>query len=171
MGDPGKFDGNLFLRASRRLATSRFGAFSYIGRNQLVARLSASRVGVAKDNIFRLGIDGNTWIKKLNLYGLAMYGSNSNSILSVSKPTGTNESLGFVGGFLSADYYLSEEVALTARFQTRKVDAPGGSASNTLTSFLPGVQVVIWKIKLSGQMNLSNNNVARFSALQIETAF
>lgn len=171
VGDPGRFDGNVFLRASKRRATSRFGAFSYIGRNDIVARLNATRVGVAKDKIFRIGVDGNGWISKVNVYGLAMYGSNSNSVLSLSSPTGTGESLTFAGGFLAADYHLRENIAVTARVQTRTVDLPGVTSRDTLTSFLPGAQVIVWKIKLSGQMSLSNHNVARFAALQIETAF
>ena len=171
VGDPGKFDGNLFLRVSKRRATSRFGAFSYIGRNDLVARLNATRVGVARDKIFRIGVDGNGWVSKVNIYGVAMYGSNSNSVLSLASPTGTGQSLAFAGGFLAADYHLRENIAITARVQTRSVDLPGIATRDTLTSFLPGAQVIVWKIKLSGQMSLSNNNVARFAALQIETAF
>ncbi len=171
VGDPDKFDANLFLRASRRLARSRFGAFAYIGRNDLVARLNATRVGVAKDTLFRIGVDGNVRVSKLHLYGLAMYGSNSNSVLSLAQPTGTGESLGLAGGFLSADYYLRDQLAITARVQTRSIDSPGTDPRNTLTSFLPGVQLVIWKLKFSGQVIFSNNNVARFGALQVETAF
>ncbi|MBK5254818.1 MAG: hypothetical protein JJE39_02180 [Vicinamibacteria bacterium] len=171
VGDPGKFDGNVFLRVSRRLESSRFGAFAYVGRNQLVARISATRLGVAKDNIVRLGIDGNVRVKKLNVYGVALYGSNSNSVLSASQPSGTGEPLGFAGGFLAGDYHLGDGVALTARVQTRSVDLAGASDRASLTSFLPGVQIVIWKVKLSGQVNFSNNNVKRFSSLQVETAF
>ena len=171
VGDPGKFDANLFLRASRRRATSRFGAFAYVGRNELVAQLNATRVGVAKDKLLRIGIDGNARFDKLNVYGVAMYGSNSNSSLNLAHPNGTEESLGFRGGFLAADYRLLEQLALTARVQTRSVDAGGSSATNTLTSFLPGVQVVVWKIKLSGQFIFSNNNVKRLGVLQVETAF
>ncbi len=171
VGDPDKFDANLYLRASRRMAKSRLGAFAYIGRNELVARLSATRVGVAKDKILRLGVDGNVRWDKLHLYGVALYGSNSNSLLSLSGPNGTGESLGFAGGFLAADYHLREEVALTARVQTRSVDVSGSSQKSSLTSFLPGVQIVVWKLKFSGQINFSNNNVNRFSAIQVETAF
>ncbi|MEO8501696.1 MAG: hypothetical protein ABI565_12325 [Vicinamibacteria bacterium] len=171
IGDPNRFDANLFLRASRRLATSRFGAFAYIGRNDLVARLNATRVGVAKDKIFRIGVDGNVRVSKLHLYGVALYGSNSNSLLSLAQPTGTGQSQGFAGGFLSADYYLFDQVAITARVQTRSVDTPGSSTRNSLTSFLPGVQVVVWKLKFSGQVNFSNNGVNRFGAIQVETAF
>jgi hypothetical protein len=170
-GDPDKFDANLFLRASRRMQRSRIGAFAYIGRNELVARLNATRVGVAKDNIFRIGADGNIRIDKLHLYGLAMYGSNSNSVLSLAQPTGTGEALSFAGGFLSADYYIRDFVAVTARVQTRTVDIPSSTSRNTVTSFLPGLQVVVWKLKFSGQASFSNNNVARFAALQVETAF
>lgn len=172
VGDPGRFDGNVFVRANRRFATSRFGAFSYIGRNEIVARLNATRVGVAKDTIFRIGVDGNAWISKLNVYGLAMYGSNSNSVLSLASPAGTGESLGFAGGFLAADYHWRDSVALTARMETRSVDLPGATKRDTLTSFLPGLQVVVWKLKFSAQTNLpTKKDVARFSSFQIEAAF
>ncbi len=171
VGDPDKFDANLFLRASRRMVRSRLGAFAYIGRNELVAQLNATRVGVAEDDILRLGVDGNGWFGKFNVYGVAMYGSNSNSVLSLAKPSGTGESLSFAGGFLCTDFYVRNQVALTARIQTRSVDAPGSSSKNSLTSFLPGIQIVVWKLKFSGQMNFSNNEVKRFSAIQIETAF
>ena len=171
VGDPDKFDANIFLRASRRMARSRLGAFAYVGRNELVARLNATRIGVAEDDFLRLGVDGNGWFGKFNVYGVAMYGSDSNSVLSLAKPTGTGESLSFSGGFLCADFYLLNHVALTARVQAGSADVPGSSANNSLTSFLPGVQIVIWKLKLSGQMNFSNNDVKRFSAIQVETAF
>ncbi len=171
IGDPDTFDANVFLRASRRMVRSRLGAFAYFGRNELVARLDATRVGVAEDDILRVGVDGNGWFGKFNVYGLAMYGSNSNSVLSLAKPTGTGESLSFAGGFLCADFYLRNQVALTARVQTRSVDVPGASDRDSLTQFLPGVQVVVWKLKFSGQMSLSNNDVKKFGAIQIETAF
>lgn len=172
VGDPGRFDGSVFLRANRRFAASRVGAFSYIGRNDIVARLNATRVGVAKDRIFRIGVDGNAWISKLNVYGLAMYGSNSNSVLSLARPAGTGQSLGFAGGFLAADYHWRDRVAVTTRMETRTVDLPGPTKPDTLTSFLSGLQVVVWKLKFSAQTNLPiKKEVARFSSFQIETAF
>ena len=171
VGDPNRFDGNLFLRASRRLAASRFGVFAYIGRNDLVARLNATRVGVAKDGILRLGADANIRVGNLHAYGVAMYGRNTDSLLSAAAGGGTGVALDFAGGFLAADYYLREQLAITARVQTRSVDLGGVSPRNTLTSFLPGVQLVVWKLKFSGQMSLSNNGVGRFGAVQVETAF
>lgn len=171
VGNPGRFDANLFVRASRRISQSRVGAFAYIGRNDIVARLNATRVGVARDGILRFGVDGNTWIWKINVYGVAMYGRNSNSVLSLTAPTGTRDALGFAGGFLAADYHLRDGMALTAQLQASTVDQPGTLPRYTLSSFLPGVQMVIWKVKVSGQMSLTTNNVGRFGALQIETAF
>jgi hypothetical protein len=72
---------------------------------------------------------------------------------------------------LCADYYVHEKVALTARVQTRSVDLPVSTERDSVTSFLPGVQVVVWKLKFSGQVSFSNNNVARFGSIQVETAF
>ncbi|MEO8361071.1 MAG: hypothetical protein ABI672_13655 [Vicinamibacteria bacterium] len=168
VGEPEKFDGNLFLRVSKRRATSRFGAFSYIGRNQLVANLDATHVGLAKDKLLRIGIDGNARFKQLNVYGIAMYGSNSNSEVTAS---GTSESLNFAGGFLAVDYSFRDFVAVTARVQTRSVENPGSTPRASVTSFLPGLQVVIWKVKVSGQVSLANHNTARFGVVQVETAF
>lgn len=168
VGDPEKFDGNLFLRVSKRRATSRFGAFSYIGRNQLVANLDATRVGLAKDKLFRVGVDGNARFSQLNIYGVAMYGSNSNSEVTAS---GTSKSLNFVGGFLAADYYFRDFVAVTARLQTRSVENSRSTPRASVTAFLPGLQLIIWKVKLSGQVSLANHNTARFGVVQVETAF
>jgi hypothetical protein len=171
VGDPGKFDANVFLRASRRWAASRFGAFAYFGNNELVARLNSTRVGVAKDGILRLGVDGNGRVGKFHLYGVGMYGSNSDSVLSLAAGGGTGESLSFYGGFLSADYYPREWLAITSRVQGRSVDLPGTTEKASVASFLPGVQVVVWKLKFSGQMILSNHNIAKFGVVQVETAF
>lgn len=170
-GNPDRFDGNLFLRASRRMARSRVGAFAYFGRNELVALLTSKRVGVANDNLLRFGADATVRLNRLNLYGVAMYGRNTNSLLSSSTGGGTGESLSFAGGFLSADYYFRDRVALTARVQTRRVELGGAAATNSLTSFLPGLQIVVWKFKFSGQTSLSGREVKAFSSLQVETAF
>ena len=52
------------------------------------------------------------------------------------------------------------------------MDLPGTTPRDTLTSFLPGLQVVVWKLKFSAQTNLpTKKDVARFSSFQIETAF
>jgi hypothetical protein len=171
IGDPDKFDANVFLRASRRRASSRFGAFAYFGHNELVARLNATRVGVAKDSILRVGIDGNGRVGKFHLYGVGMYGSNSDSVLSLAASGGTGESLSFYGGFFCADYYLRDWLAITTRVQGRSVDLPGTTEKASVASFLPGLQVVVWKLKFSGQMSFSDNNVGRFGVLQVETAF
>jgi len=171
VGDPDKFDANLYLRVSRRWTSSRFGAFAYFGHNELVAQLNAARVGVAKDSILRVGVDGNGRVGKFHLYGVAMYGSNSDSVLSLAASGGTGESLGFAGGFFSADYYLKDWLAVTTRVQGRSVDLPGTTEKASVASFLPGLQVVVWKLKFSGQMILSNHNIATFGAVQVETAF
>jgi hypothetical protein len=100
-----------------------------------------------------------------------MYGSNSDSLLSLAQPNGTGEALSFAGAFLCVDYHIHEKVAITTRFQTRSADIPGSTEKDSLNQFLPGLQVVVWKLKFSGQMNFSDNNVRRFSAIQVETAF
>jgi hypothetical protein len=171
VGEPDKFDGNVFLRATKRMATSRFGAFAYIGRNELVARLNATQVGTVKDDILRLGIDGNVRFDKFHVYGVAMYGSNSDSLLTLAQPNGTGETLSFAGGFLCVDYHILENVALTGRYQVRAVDVPGALDRDVVNQFLPGVQAVIWKLKLSSQFIFSDSKVPWRGAIQVETAF
>ena len=60
-----------------------------------------------KNDILRVGIDCNVWAQRLNLYGVGMYGSNSNAIATPQQPEGTGESQHFTGGFLQADYHAT----------------------------------------------------------------
>jgi hypothetical protein len=156
------FDGNLFLRLHKRVSRHRFGVFSYIGRNKLAVEPNQP----FKDSIFRIGADANVWVQRLNLYGVYMYGSNSNS-------TGTGESSSFNGGFAQADYHLRDAVALTMRLNVvSRPTGDVGSSKETFTSLFPGVQVFLFQhLKLSFEYGFLNQKRDSFGAIQAEVAF
>ena len=175
-GDAGKFDANLFLRASKRVLRHRIGAFAYIGRNTLATTLppvvgtGPVRVVTWDDDILRLGLDASVWVQHLNLYGVYMYGRNSNSVADRTRPGGTGESLSFNGGFLQADLHVREWIALTGRLNV--VSQPVGTSNGskeTLSSIFPGVQ--IWateRLKLSFEYGFHNKDRKNFGSVQAE---
>ena len=164
-----KFDANLFLRARRNIGRHRVGAFAYIGRNTIVLGPTL----FWDDNLLRLGVDGNAWIQKLNVYGVFMYGRNDNSIATLDEPNGTGESLSFSGGFLQGDYHLSEALALTLRFNVVSQPALATDTENeTFTSIFPGIQYWAWKsLKLSAEFGFRNKDRGTLGAIQAEVAF
>jgi hypothetical protein len=173
------FDGNLFLRAAKRIQRHRIGAFAYIGRNTLALRLpppfgrGPERVLVWDDDILRLGADASVWIQRLNLYGVYMYGRNDNPIATLESPSGTRQRLTFSGGFAQADLHVNDKMALTLRLNA--VERPPGNASGpkrTLTSVFPGVQLwALARIKLSAEYGFHDEDRSNFGAVQLEVAF
>jgi len=164
-----RFDANLFLRIAKRINQHRVGAFAYIGRNTLVQ----SPTIAADDSLLRLGADASVWIHRLNLYGVAMYGHNDNSILSARAPTGTGQGLSFAGGFLQADWHVRDDVVLTLRGNL--VSRPPGAtadARETFASLFPGIQVFIYEhLKLSFEYGFLNRDRSDFGAAQVDLAF
>lgn len=167
--DVGKFDANLYLRASKRLERHRLGAFAYIGRNTLALSPSV----VWDDSLLRLGADANVWMSRLNLYGVFVYGRNDNSIATTEQPNGTGESQSFNGGFIQADYHARETVALTLRLNlVRQPDGTEASEKTTFSSLFPGVQFWLFShVKLSFEYGFRNQERPSFGALQAEVAF
>jgi hypothetical protein len=166
--EAGDFDANLYLRASKRTDRHRFGAFAYFGRNTL----ALSPEIVWDDDLLRLGADANVWLRRLNLYGVYMYGRNDNSIATPEQPNGTGESLSFSGGFVQADYHASDNLALTLRLNV--VSEPTGieQENETSSSLFPGIQVWFFqRLKLSFEYGFLNNEQPSFGALQAEVAF
>ncbi|HLA77190.1 MAG TPA: hypothetical protein VJU18_06390 [Vicinamibacteria bacterium] len=165
----GKFDANVFLRASRRKERNRVGLFAYIGRNTI----ALGPTNAWDDNLLRLGADASLWVQKMNLYGVAMYGRNDNSIATIDRPDGTGQALSFGGGFLQADYHARGNLALCLRFNL--VNGPGEAAATdkeTLTGIFPGVQLWLFeRAKLSFEYGLLNNQRPSYGALQLEVAF
>jgi hypothetical protein len=162
------FDGNVFLRLTKRVSRHRFGAFSYIGRNKLALEPGQP----FKDSIFRIGADANIWVSRLNLYGVYMYGSNSNALATPDEPTGTHQSQSFNGGFAQADYHLRDFLALTLRLNVVNRPVGAGESRQSFSSLFPGAQVFLWdRLKLSFEYGFLNKQRDSFGSIQAEVAF
>lgn len=166
-GDLTKFEGNVYLRLSKRADKNRFGAFAYIGRNHL------SLGGPAwKNNLVRVGGDLDVWVGRLNLYGVGMYGSNDNAIATPSQPAGTNQETSFGGGFLQADLHARDNLALTLRFNVvSQPDDPTSLDNETNSSVFPGLQFWFRHLKLSFEYGFQNRDRGGIGAIQAEVAF
>jgi hypothetical protein len=164
--EAGKFEGNLFLRVSKRVMRNRFGAFSYIGRNTIVFTRATSW----RDDILRVGVDASVWMRRLNLYGVAMYGHNDNSIGSLSQPDGTHESLNVSGGFLQADYHLGDKFVFGLRGTSVRQPPTATARSNeTFTTIVPGIQ--FWPMdhaKLSFEYRFANRHQPNIAGFQLD---
>ena len=159
--DVGGFDPAGFLRYAQRIGGHRVGGFAYLGRNTL----ALVRGTPFKDDLLRLGVDADVWIDRLNLYGLYMYGRNSNS-------TGTNTSATFSGGFAQADLHLLEPLALTLRLNVVNKPTSSLASKDTFSSLFPGIQVFIFEHgKLSFEYGFLNKERKSFGAIQAEFAF
>lgn len=170
LGDTRKFEANVFLRLAVRAGRNRFGTFAYIGRNHL-AQPGVSIDPGWKDDILRVGVDGSVWARRFNLYGVAMYGRNSNAIATPQQPAGTGEAQDFSGGFLQADLHARDDLAFTARFNL--VSLPDGSGGDeTVTSFVPGVRFFIReRFRLAFEYAFFNEGRNGFGAVQADLAF
>jgi hypothetical protein len=166
-----KFEANVFLRLAKRWERNRFGAFAYIGRNHL-AVAGVSLDPDWKNDIVRVGIDGSVWAQRLNVYGVGMYGHNSNAIATPQQPEGTGESQHFTGGFLQADYHASDSFALTARVNV--VNRPDGLEGDytTFSSFVPGLRVFILdRLRLAFEYSFANQERRSVGSVQADLAF
>lgn len=160
--DAGKFDANLFLRASKRITRHRVGAFAYFGRN----KLPVDSANVIENDLLRLGADADVRAGKLNVYGLVLYGRNSDSF-------GLDLSHSFTGGFVQGDYDVRDDVQLTLRVNA--VRAPTSfapSSKETVTSVFPGVRVFIReRVKLAFEYGFQSDDRPNLGAVQAEIAF
>lgn len=165
-----RFEANVFLRLVKRAGRNRFGAFGYIGRNHLAAP-GVSTSENWEDDILRLGVDGSVWASRFNVYGVAMYGRNSNSIATPDQPDGTGEALDFKGGFLQADFHARDDFAITARLNV--VNGPfGGTEDHTRTSFYPGVRFFVTdQLRLAFEYGFLNRGRLGHGAVQADIAF
>jgi hypothetical protein len=167
--DTERFDANLFLRASKRVKEHRFGGFAYVARNTL----ALSPAIVWDDSILRLGADLGVWVRRLNVYGVLLYGRNDNPIATPSQPRGTRQEFSFTGGFLQADYHCGDRVVLTLRGEA--IHRPPRIAvgpRRTFASVYPGAQLFLReRFKLSVEYGFHNQDRRRRGAIQAEVAF
>lgn len=165
----GKFEANVFLRLAKRSGRDRFGAFAYIGRNHL-ALPGISTSPDWKDDILRVGVDASLWVARLNVYGVGMYGRNSNAFATPAQPAGTDDPSHFSGGFVQADYQARDNLALTARVNV--VNRPSGGDNETFTSFVPGIRFFARdRFRLAFEYSFANMGRGDVGAVQADLAF
>jgi hypothetical protein len=167
--DTERFDANLFIRASKRVDQHRVGGFAYVARNTL----ALSPAIVWDDSILRLGLDVSLWLRRLNLYGVFVYGHNDNPVATPARPRGTGRQVNVTGGFLQGDYHWGDRVVLTLRTET--IRRPSGGAIDppeTFTSVYPGAQLFLReRFKLSFEYGLHDKGRRNLGAVQAEVAF
>lgn len=160
--DAGKFDANLFLRASKRIARNRVGAFAYFGRNKLPVDSST----VVEDDLLRLGADADVRAGKLNVYGVVMYGRNSDAF-------GIDLAQSFTGGFVQGDYDVRDDLQVTLRLNAvRAPTSQAPSSKETVTGLFPGVRFFIReRVKLAFEYGFQSDDRPNLGAVQAEIAF
>jgi len=157
--------GYAFLRARKRIDDDRFGVFTYVGR-------SARTFGTDEQrrDILRLGGDASVWWRRLNLYGVYLYGRNDTYASDPLLDPGVVET--FDGGFLQADYHFSDWLAATLRGNLLSPPRVGDADIDTVTSVYPGVQVwILRRLKLSAQYGFNSGDSPNGGAVQLDVAF
>jgi hypothetical protein len=172
LDDPGRFEGNVFLRLSKRVGRDRYGAFSYIGRNHLAVAGLSTDPGW-EDRLLRLGVDANVWLQHVNVYGAALYGRNSNSLATPDEPRGTGEARTFAGGFLQADLHAHDRVAVTARIDlVRRFVSPAAAEKATFATLTPGVRLFPRdRFRLAFEYSFPDHGQRGRGSLQADLAF
>ena len=180
----GEFEWNLYLRAARRGDTSRFGAFAYVGRNTLaVAPFEMGRPEAWEDDLLRVGLDADVWpVSKVNLYGVYMYGRNSDSQPHHLGAGGTGRSATFQGAFVQADYHAIEkqvagflkEIALCATVRGNWTHVPAANLGprESRWSVYPGVR--FWlreRFRLAFEYGFEGQGRSDLGAVQAELVF
>jgi hypothetical protein len=157
---------NVFLRARKRTGDNRFGVFTYLGRG---SRSFAGEAELNRD-ILRMGGDASVWWRRLNLYGVYLYGRND-SYTSASNVPGTVVTT-FNGGFVQGDYHASDWIAVTLRGNLFNPPPGPGGDRDTATSLFPGVQVWIFRrLKLSAEYGFQSGDARNGGAVQLDLAF
>ncbi len=125
----------------------RFGGFYYYGRNALNTDHALTGFGVIHEPFYRLGGDFRFKYRQFELYGLGMYGHDTNLI---PNPTTLGfdhgPSVTFSGGFGEAEYWFYPWLIGIMRYDL--VNSPtdflnGISRRNTRNRFSPGVQFLV----------------------------
>ena len=157
--------GHAFLRARKRIEDNRFGLFTYVGRSSRTFGTEEQR-----RDILRLGGDASVWWRRLNLYGVYLYGRNDTYSRDPFIDPGVVET--FNGGFLQADYHFSDWLAATLRGNLLNPPHVGDVDVDAVTSVYPGVQVwILRRLKLSAQYGFQSGDSPNSGAVQIDVAF
>ncbi|MFI5174994.1 MAG: hypothetical protein ACHQKY_09065 [Terriglobia bacterium] len=126
----------------------RIGAFYYYGRNALnVDRSLFPDFGTIHEPFYRVGGDFRFRVQNFELYGLGMYGHDSNLIPNTDTFTLDRAApVTFSGGFLQAQYWFYPWLIGIMRYDAvnSPTDALNGlSVHDTRNRFSPGVQFLI----------------------------
>ncbi len=130
----------------------RIGAFYYYGRNALnVDGTTFPGIGTIHEPFYRAGADFRFKYQQFELYGLGMFGRDTNQVaICPTETTCTGEIHGtpitFTGGFAQAEYWVYPWLITLMRYDF--VDSPtdflnGVARNNTRNRFSPGVQMLI----------------------------
>jgi hypothetical protein len=167
-GGSAGFNPDFFLRGTKRWDRNRAGAFAYFGTSTL-----AIAPFQWNDQIVRVGADLSVWIDRLNLYGVYMYGHNSNSLATNAFPSGTGIGASFNGGFVQADYQPKDYLALTLRLNVVSKPVVGDTGPNeSFASLFPGFQLFIFEHgKVSFEYGFQNQGQKGIGEIQAEIAF
>jgi hypothetical protein len=157
---------HVFLRARKRMDDgNRFGVFTYAGRGSRTFGTDEQR-----RDILRVGGDASVWWRRLNVYGLYLYGRNDTYAEDPQVDAGFVET--FDGGFLQADYHFSDWLAVTLRGNFLNPPHAGGVDVDADTSVYPGMQVwILRRLKLSAQYGFQSGDSPDGGAVQIDFAF
>jgi hypothetical protein len=116
----------VFGRVSTTVSKVMLGAFTYVGSGNILMAMDehnedqgdeqgeefAEELMKMDNNFYRLGMDFDTYLtSKFNLFGLALYGRDSNPLGLAQAASGN-----YYGGFLGLDYSPSERLMLSTRF-------------------------------------------------------
>ena len=178
----GDFEWNLYVRASRRGESSRLGLFSYVGRNTL-AVAGPVRPQAWQDDLLRVGADADLWpVARLNVYGLYLYGRNSDALPDVRGAGGSGRRSSLHGGFVQGDYHLVEKqvegflkevaLALTLRGNWMRRPTPDLASNESASSVYPGVR--FWlreRFRLSFEYGFEGQGRGDIGAVQAELVF
>lgn len=126
----------------------RFGAFYYYGRNALNMDGSIfPMLGTIHEPFYRVGGDFRFKYRQFELYGVGMYGHDTNLVLNNSE-NGLQPAapVTFTGGFAEAEYWVYPWMIALMRYDF--VDSPtdflnGASRNATRNRFSPGVQMLV----------------------------
>jgi len=182
--ESGAFEGNVYLRASRRGDTTRAGVFAYLGRNTLaVAPFGNALPSTWRDDVVRVGVDLDVWpSERLNVYGLFLHGRNGDALPNGARTRSLEVATTFQGAFVQADYHAVEkqvsgflkEIALaaTARASWTRRPTPDLAFKTSEWSVHPGLE--LWlreRFRLAFEYGFQGQGRPDLGAVQAELVF
>jgi hypothetical protein len=135
----------------------RFGAFYYFGDNQMnFGGAQFSFLGTINEPFYRVGGDIRIKYRKLELFGVGLYGHDNNHAVDTEAETISRApAITYTGGFAGANYWIHPWLIGYMRYDF--VNSPADFASGvsqfqTRNRFSPGFQILVRaNIKLIGE--------------------